>query len=150
MKKLCAWVLLSVLLVSAIPASVFAQNGNSVFAGGDGSEESPYLVSTPEQLDAVRNDLSAHYLQISDIDLSGWGEWEPIGNALAIEYASIDTPDPHPFTGSYNGGNYKITGLLINDDDGSIFDDCIGLFAGAEQATIKNVHIRDARIRSEK
>lgn len=146
MKKLCAWVLLSVLLVSAIPASVFAQNGNSVFAGGDGSEESPYLVSTPEQLDAVRNDLSAHYLQTGDIDLSGWGEWEPIGSALAIEDADIDTPDPHPFTGSYNGGNYKITGLLINDDDGSIFDDCIGLFAGAEQATIKNVHIIDARI----
>lgn len=35
---------------------------NSVFQFGDGSEENPYQVSTAEQLDAVRNDLSAHYI----------------------------------------------------------------------------------------
>lgn len=44
----------------------------NIFAGGDGSAENPYQVASAAQLDAVRNDLDAHYIQVADIDLSGF------------------------------------------------------------------------------
>lgn len=56
-------------------------NGN--FAGGDGTPENPYLIEDAFDLDAVRNNLRAHYQLINDIDLNispfNEGEgWEPI------------------------------------------------------------------------
>ncbi|MBR0303628.1 MAG: hypothetical protein IJQ80_07240, partial [Clostridia bacterium] len=84
---------------------------NITFAGGDGSQSNPYQVSTPEQLNAVRNDLSAHYVQINDIDMSTWGNWEPIGHAISSFGATHSFSDysNEYFTGSYLGNNYKIS-----------------------------------------
>ena len=43
------------------------------FSGqGSGTEKDPYLVSNADELFEVRNDLSACYKQINDIDLSEW------------------------------------------------------------------------------
>ena len=40
------------------------------FSGkGSGTEKDPYLVSNAEELFEVRNNLSAYYKQIDDIDL---------------------------------------------------------------------------------
>lgn len=146
MKRFCACLLVIIMLVSLLPASGLAQtvrDRTSVFAGGDGSKENPYLVSTPEQLDAVRQNLSAHYLQINDIDLSGWDNWEPIGTGLSLVATAGEywPAEPEPFTGSYNGGNYKITNLKIHDTDASIENDCLGLFGGADNAQLKNIHL---------
>ncbi|MFD0715620.1 S-layer homology domain-containing protein [Paenibacillus sp. GCM10027626] len=78
------------------------------FAGGDGSLENPYLIETAKQLNAVRDDLNAHYQLISDIDISGYssGEgWKPIGN------------DTAPFQGMFDGQNYVIKHLTINRNE---------------------------------
>lgn len=104
------------------------------FAGGDGTTESPYQVSTPAQLNAVRNDLDAHYIQINDIDMSDWDNWEPIGN--------ISTP----FNGSYNGGNYSIANLSISveaQDTVQSSEDItsVGLFGYAPDSVLKNIHL---------
>ena len=42
------------------------------FIGGQGTEEAPYLVPTPAQLDNVRNHLDAHFKQVAGIDLSDY------------------------------------------------------------------------------
>ena len=41
------------------------------FADGDGSPGNPYQVSTRAHLEAVNDDLAAHYILINDIDLAG-------------------------------------------------------------------------------
>jgi hypothetical protein len=82
------------------------------FAGGDGSEENPWRITSAEQLNYIRLDLSAHYIQYADIDLgqSPWNTgtgWEPIGNNRTGD-------DESKFTGSLNGNGFSINNLKIN------------------------------------
>jgi len=104
------------------------------FAAGDGSEINPYQISTPEQLDAVRNNLSASYILVNDIDLSGWGNWEPIGTSFS-EY----------FRGTFDGNNYTIKNMTINIvSDESVY---AGLFGYVRSCgTIRNVNMKDSNI----
>lgn len=101
------------------------------FSGqGSGTEKDPYLISNADQLFEVRNDLSASYTLVSDIDLEAWTAeesptygWSPIGG---------DTP----FTGVFDGNNKSIKGLYVNREN----TDNQGLFGVVGQnATIKNV-----------
>src|SRR5690554_3168709 len=74
---------------------------------GDGSEKNPYLVETVKDLDAVREDLTAHYKQTADIDLSDIPHWEPIGPV---------------FQGTYDGDFHTIEHLtVLGSDTGSLF-----------------------------
>jgi hypothetical protein len=75
---------------------------NGLFGGGDGTAISPYIVQDAHDLWAVRNNLSAHYVQVNNIDLNVFVEgngWEAIGQSDA------------PFTGLYNGNNFEIKNL---------------------------------------
>lgn len=109
---------------------------HSVFSGGTGLSNDPYLVSTVEQLVTINTHsyyLQAHYELINDIDLSicknegsicynnGKG-WTPIGN------------DSHIFTGTFDGKNHKISNLYMK-----YLVDQIGLFGYIKDATIKNI-----------
>lgn len=134
----CLALILSVLLLlSTIPVSVFALETKTVlFEGGDGTENNPYQISTPEQLNAVRNDLSACYIQINDIDLSTWENWEPIGTNNSSFGMS-------PFVGTYNGNGYMINNLTIDSSENT---DYIGLFGNASSAIIKNIRLNNANI----
>ncbi|WP_409226792.1 GLUG motif-containing protein [Gudongella sp. SC589] len=77
------------------------------FAGGSGTEEDPYRVANPEQLNKVRDHLDSHFLQIANIDLgvSPWNEgegWQPIG-----EWSN-------GLSGSFDGNGYIIENLTID------------------------------------
>lgn len=109
----------------------------NIFAGGDGSKENPYQVSTPEQLNAVRNDLDAHYIQTSDIDLSIYENWEPIGG-----YGISNYNENNIFNGTYDGNNFKILNLKIKDN-GKLAT--IGLF-GCSNGHIDNLMIENVDI----
>lgn len=116
------------------PIYLTPKNGRPEFAGGDGTIENPYQVSTPEQLNAVRNDLDAHYIQINDIDMSGWENWEPIGTFQ------------EPFQGKYNGGNNNILNLSISikaQDMKTSSEEttAIGLFGYAPNSILENIHL---------
>lgn len=78
------------------------------FAGGSGTREDPYLVSTPDQLNAVRQGLDQHYRLANDIDLSAWGNWLPIGGEALNRYG-----EAAPFTGSFDGAGHVISGMTI-------------------------------------
>ena len=100
-------------------------NGN--FGGGDGTELTPYLVEDAYDLNAVRNNLSAHYKQTADIDLNIYstGEgWIPIGQNT-IE-----------FTGVYDGDGYNIVNLWSDSLAGYG-----GLFGKADGAKFKNINL---------
>ena len=79
-------------------------NGN--FGGGDGTELTPFLVEDAYDLNAVRNNLSAHYKQTADIDLNVYSTgdgWIPIGQETV------------EFTGVYDGDGYEIRNLWCNN-----------------------------------
>jgi len=77
---------------------------------GRGTLADPYIIRTPAHLDAVRDNLSAHYKLGNNIDLSGYLVYGGIG------YAKWGTAGWEPirsFKGSFDGAGYKITGLWI-------------------------------------
>ena len=69
-------------------------------------------VGNATQLTNMRSNLSRHYVQLANIDLSGITNWEPIGTAAS------------PFTGIFDGNGFEITGLKIDRTD----TDYVGLF----------------------
>jgi predicted outer membrane repeat protein len=107
----------------------------SDFAGGSGTLEDPYQVASAEQLNAVREYLSSHFIQVADIDLAQdpWntGEgWMPIGGET-------------PFSGMYNGGGYTISGLTIDRPE----SDYQGLFGRVSGARLWNLALEMADVR---
>ncbi|MDE5894020.1 MAG: M56 family metallopeptidase, partial [Acetatifactor sp.] len=88
-----------------------------------------YLVFNEEQLRAIGTGeygMDLNYMQQADIQLSE-KEWVPIGTW------------ENPFTGSYNGNGYEITGLTMKNPDA----DVVGMFGIAENAHIYNIILRD-------
>jgi uncharacterized repeat protein (TIGR02543 family) len=67
---------------------------------GGGIASDPYQIYTAIQLDSVRNNLSATYRLMNDIDLSDYS------------FAPIAC-----FSGVFHGAGYKITGLTINSTE---------------------------------
>lgn len=97
---------------------------------GAGTAESPYQVSSARHLNAVRDDLSAYYIQTANIGIADYN-WTPIGTLITA-----------PFTGNYDGDNYTITGLYFNLTG----SDYRGLFGYTSSATIANVNITNANV----
>ena len=93
----------------------FLKGGSAaVFAGGDGTEEHPYVITTPEGLSAVRDNLSAHYRLNADIDLSD-ADWTPIGAFTPEEDSEDGRKVPvkeDAFTGVFDGGSHTVSSLL--------------------------------------
>ncbi|MCI1574741.1 MAG: hypothetical protein LKH78_03290 [Weizmannia coagulans] len=110
------------------PTRPVNKGGNGKFLGGDGTVGNPYLVGDPADLNAVRNNLSAYYKQVCDIDMSEFGNWIPIGN------------DPG-FRGYYNGNGYKIDNLICEQTT-----DYAGLFGVIGTGRIENVNLENAKI----
>lgn len=114
MKKLIT--LFSALLVAAsLPAqiswTIFAAKE---FAGGSGTEEDPYLISTPNQLAKIAKDcdngndwLDTYFLLTNDIDLSGYS-WEPIGGTSSF--------DEITFWGHIDGGGHSLINMNVTKD----------------------------------
>ncbi len=97
------------------------------FDGGTGTALDPYLVSTPAQLDDVRNYLTSFFLQTADIDLAGYTDWLPIGDST------------NKFCGTYDGAGFRTTGMkadyLVN------YSEHEGLFGNVENATLSNISV---------
>ena len=92
-----------------------------MFVGGEGSEESPYQISSVGDLAMISRDTAAHYIVVNDINMSEYGEWSAIPT----------------FTGVLDGGNFTLNNLYLTDKNGNA-----GLFAMTEEgAVIKNLRI---------
>lgn len=117
-------------LLIIMQSAVYAQ-----FSGGDGSGGNPYQISTPADLDNVRNYMSSNFIQTADIDLgvSPWNlneGWVPIGTSASR------------FAGFYNGDGFKIQNLTISRSS----TDYVGLFGYAAAATINDVIVENVNI----
>lgn len=106
--------------------TVEGRNGSSLFAGGKGTAEDPFQITTAEQMNNVRQNMAASYALMNDIDLSGYSNWEPIGTSEA------------PFVGTFAGNNHTINGLIITEGNQG---DYYGLFGYCENSCIKTLNV---------
>lgn len=91
---------------------------------------------TAEDLYNVRNDLGASYIQMADIDLSSYSNWAPIGSPTGCF-------SDGSFSGTYDGNNFKITNLTINDPTGT--KESNGLFSPLT-GILKNIILEDVNV----
>lgn len=103
----------------------------------DGTALHPYLIRNCNDLQNMKNQLSAHYQLANDIDCSNSSTWNsgkgfiPIGNNTT------------KFTGTLNGDGYKITHLIINRST----EYYIGLFGYIANATVMDVQLENVSIK---
>lgn len=108
-------------------------------SNGDGTAENPYRICLPQQLaslaEAVNSgtfaevDGGIHVALESDIDLSGYPDWTPIGRS-----------NTHPFVGTFDGQGHTISGLTINNSNPDDEKEW-GLFGMVQDATIQFVRV---------
>lgn len=119
----------------------------SAFAGGEGTLEKPYLISTKEHLNNLRsflNNSNVHFkltenitFEPSDFEDNGvfYNEgkgWEPIGT------------ENEPFNGKFYGNGKTISGLKID----RVTEENIGFFGYVDQlAEISNVKLENVNVK---
>jgi len=118
-------------------ATSFAQFSGS----GSGTENDPYLILNPIQLNQLRNFLNqsgVYFKLMADIDLTEFLEdenpdqgWQPVGNSSSAA-----------FKGVLDGNGKTIKGLWIKRTT----TDNVGFFGYSVGATIKNVSIEASTI----
>lgn len=132
----------------------------SKFAGGTGTQDDPYLIATPGDLNQIRNTPSASYALTNDIDMSKYsGSFKPIDSftgSLDGRGHSIDNLEINA-SGMYAGlfsditdGN-AISNITFNEPSVNAQSSCFytGVLAGSlsgENAAITNVHVNNAVI----
>lgn len=114
----------------AKPEAVKKENNEYVEWEGEGTEENPYLIKTPEQLNTVYYVLNAHYKLENDIDMSD------------INYNIIGQTDKTPFTGTFDGNGYTINNLTIESTNS-----CIGMFGYINGGSIKHLGLENVNVK---
>lgn len=147
MKKALSLLLFTAMIVAlfAFPTSAAWDGTASASLKGDGTQDSPYLVETAEDLAFLAKSVNEgntyegkYIVQTADIDLGG-KEWTPIGHQK-INSAETDAP----FSGVYSGLGHKVTGLSIT----TVGDSHVGLFgyvmSGEVEAGIADLTVEGA------
>lgn len=110
-----------------IKSSYFTVYAKSDFDAGNGSSESPYEVSTLEQLKLVEGHNGVCFKQTANID------------ANLTEITPLFTADV-PFIGTYDGGNFSITNVSNMMDSANV-----GIFSAVgKDGVVQNVVIESS------
>ncbi len=128
----------------------WTDNASTSFASGNGTESSPYIISTAGQLALLSKNVAegntyagVYFQQGANISLSG-RLWVPIGNVFDRYANNIDNCY---FAGNYDGAGYKITNMRT-----SILLSYQGLFgavlgaSASSPAVIENVTVSNSSI----
>lgn len=94
-------------------------------------------INTVDDLNNIRNNLSASYILMQDLDLSSLENWEPIGQVNA------------PFQGSFDGNGHVIRNMRIDQAKTATSETpsyCYGLFGVVDGGSIFNVGIANSSI----
>jgi hypothetical protein len=128
----------------------------SDFLTGTGTEEDPFLIYTPEQVNRIGLypcEWDKHFKLMSDIDLSGFDgkagrpAFNPIGVCTQVIEASEGRGGPTyqlvgtPFTGAFEGNGHVISNLTLESQGR-----CAGLFGGLRGGQVKNLGVVDVNI----
>ena len=141
--------LLSITLTLAMVMSLFSAMTLTAHAaefsgaaGGRGTSDDPYLISTVSELKAFRDAVNGgesfegtYFKLTQDINLGGseTNQWTPIG----VSYVWTPTGSvKRAFSGTFDGGEHKISGLYIHDTS-DMHDQ--GIFGYVDGGTIQNL-----------
>lgn len=133
--------LIGVLLLAVFPCT----NTKAATYSGSGTMADPYLVQTAEQLQGIRDNLSAHYKLANTIDLSG-KDFKPIGR--------LDTPFTGSFVCELNADltpKYVIKNLSVTVAETAFAATMknkweAALFGATSGATFSGIYVLDAKI----
>jgi len=143
--------LLAAVMVCGVMPMLGISVGAEVKTGDDGTTNWDFIVPVTHQktvssgytairtandLNNVRNNLSGKFILMNDIDLSGWGNWVPIGDSS------------NPFTGSFDGNGYVIYRLTIDINASGSMSLYAGLFSRISGGEIKNLGINNSNVRA--
>lgn len=117
-------------------ASFTIDNALAKFDGGTGTDTDPYQISTCDQLQAMRDNLTASYALVSDVNCTATATWNGGLGFNTIGRGSSD------FGGNFFGRGYTIDHLTINRPNQGTYT---GLF-GFNQGLITNVHLTNVSI----
>lgn len=90
-----------------------------------------HTISTPEELDKLRYDMTGDYVLAKDIDMTG---------RSFVPFGIVEGENAGKFTGTFDGQGHTIKGLRY-DVEGKRE---VGLFSQTDNATIKNLIIENA------
>jgi hypothetical protein len=151
-KKFPGFLLLSVFISIMLLANGGCGGSDSSvspFAGGQGTLEDPYQIETAEQLASINDYLDKSFMLVSDIDLSSYSNWEPIGT-FNMEF---DDPEGEvaesslAFVGRFDGNGHTISNLTVNRQETwgiGLFGFVMGdnSFSSIQNLTVKNVNVK--------
>ncbi|MCX9158562.1 filamentous hemagglutinin N-terminal domain-containing protein, partial [Niveibacterium sp. 24ML] len=110
-----------------------------VYLGSDGAATpTAYdVILNVNQLQAVKGNLSAHYVLGNDVDASATATWNAGAGFSPISGVSV------PFTGTFDGLGHTVSKLSINRPT----SDFVGLFGGAQSgAIIRNLGLVESSV----
>ena len=110
-----------------MPSYVVSQ---TVSLAGGGTESDPFVISTPEDMQAISSDdtENAYYKLANDIDLTEWIETN----------SPADGWIPVTLRGTFDGDGHTISGLWCSTDEGGLFDKLVS------GAAVKDVKVKIA------
>lgn len=103
------FIIISGVVLACVLALLLGSRSAKAFAGGDGTTESPYQISSCQQLQAMNQDLSAHYELAADIDCTDTVSWNE-----GAGFAPVGDCWGPGFAGSLDGKQHVIRNLTIN------------------------------------
>ena len=124
-------------LVGASTVTAQQINVDANNLAGNGTADDPYQITNASELQAMEDDLDAHYELTTDIDASDTAQWnggsgfDPVGDGDG------------DFNGHLDGNGFQITQLTI---DRSNSNEEVGLFGEVDSATIESVYLDSVTI----
>ena len=154
-RKILVFLLALCLAAALVPVTAFAGGGGGIdFLDGTGTQEDPWLITSPKDLIALAgflNDGKAekvdaqgagigncygyYFKQTADIDLTRVKNWEPIGYSGG---------EGIYFAGNYDGGGHIIAHATSSgkvDGDGYA---TAGIFGWVLRGSVENLHVKNA------
>ena len=125
------------------------EDGETPEDGGDSGEdatpaEETIEIASAEELAAVNENLSGHYVLTADIDLAD-AEWTPLGSFVPSGESGEEQELPSPeyaFTGTLDGQGHSIRNLRIQQPESW----ALGLFGCIANAEVGNFTLEDASV----
>ncbi len=132
MKKRLLSILLAICMIVSLAPTVLAADADLTISDEAG------LKAFAEAVNGGNTYEGKTVVLANSITLSG--EWTPIGNGTR----SGNSYTGYAFKGTFDGGNFPITGLTITSTTGA--DAALGLFGVVDGGTVKNLNLTDVSI----
>lgn len=133
----------------AQPTTWWSDNAATAFAGGNGTKDAPYQISSAAELAYFANYLEGgalngrtektYFVLTADVDMSAH-QWKPIGYTKGSNAYGENTL----YNAEFDGGNHAITGVKLTASyaiSGYTYDNGCALFTKIDDATIKNLKL---------